>query len=84
MIPIGVTRNFPGERFLISEGDDNITDLCLMSLCDDLLLQTLLTPGGVRGSQRIKNKLSSPQAAGSVLVTPQLMTQEIFIAITGL
>lgn len=31
-------QEFNGDRFLISEGDDNLTDLCLMSLCQDFII----------------------------------------------
>ena len=31
-------ETFKEDRFLISEGEDNLTDLCMMSLCSDFII----------------------------------------------
>lgn len=36
--PNWCNKQFPEDRFLVSEGFDNLTDLCLMSLCGDFII----------------------------------------------
>jgi|TARA_B100000035_G_scaffold53329_1_gene41810 hypothetical protein len=36
--PVWCHEQFTDDRFLISEGGDNVADLCMMSLCDDFII----------------------------------------------
>ena len=36
--PQWCSTEFPDDRFLVSEGGDNLADLCMMSLCSDFII----------------------------------------------
>ena len=36
--PKWCSSEFPDDRFLVSEGGDNLTDLCMMSMCTDFII----------------------------------------------
>ena len=36
--PEWCTNEFPDDRFLVSEGGDNLADLCMMSMCSDFII----------------------------------------------
>jgi hypothetical protein len=44
---------FEDDRFLVSEGNDSYTDLCLMSLCTDFIIANSTFLGGAHGCLRV-------------------------------
>ena len=60
--PVWCISEFPDNRFLLSEGGDNLTDLCKMSLCSDFIIaNSTFSWWGSWLSQNSKKRIIAPK-----------------------